>query len=198
MHKYLNSFQSAVGAALLFLCAVSIQVQAEQTPVQKKVVDCPAWLNTDLQQLRSQQTINLCDLKQDKVLLLVNTASACGFTGQFEGLETLYQNYKDRGFTIAGFPSDSFFQEHNDAEKTAEVCYINYGVTFTMLESSNVRGKKANPVFTHLAKEKGAPKWNFYKYLITRDGQVSQWYNSKTEPNDKTLIADIEQALQTL
>ena len=157
---------------------------------------CPEWLNQDISKLRSSETINLCQLKQDKVLLIVNTASECGFTPQFKGLEALYQRYKEQGLIIIGFPSDSFFQEHDEAEKTADVCYINYGVTFPMVASSSVRGGKANSIFKHLANKKGAPKWNFYKYLIGRDGTVIDWFNSRTKPSDEKLIKAIEQALK--
>ena len=197
----MNALSFLTPAPRLFACALLLSVSSQSfasepaaaTPLPSE--NCPAWLNHNIQKLRSKDTINLCELKQNKVLLIVNTASSCGFTPQFKGLEELYQTYKDKGLIIVGFPSDSFFQEHDDAEKTAEVCYINYGVTFPMVESSNVRGRKANPVFKHLAEEKGAPKWNFYKYLIGRDAEVIEWYNSRKKPSDSQLIADIEKAL---
>jgi len=160
------------------------------------VASCPDWLNVDVKKLRSEESLNLCELKQDKVLLVVNTASECGFTRQFEGLEALYKKYGERGLEIVGFPSDSFRQEHDDEKETAKVCYVNYGVTFTMLSTSPVRGDDANPVFTHLGEALGAPKWNFYKYLIGRDGQPLEWYSSMTEPDDEDLVADLEEALQ--
>lgn len=156
---------------------------------------CPAWLNHDMQKLRSADSVNLCELSQDKVVLIVNTASKCGFTPQFEGLEQLYQDYKEQGFTIIGFPSDSFFQELKDEEDIAEVCFINYGVSFTMLESTPVRGKNANPIFQHLNKELGKPSWNFNKYLIDRQGNAIEKFGSRTKPQDKKLSQAIEKLL---
>jgi glutathione peroxidase len=158
--------------------------------------DCPEWLNVDVKKLRSQDTVNLCELKKDKVLLVVNTASECGFTPQFKGLEALYQKYKDQGLEIVGFPSDSFRQELDNEEDTAKICYVNYGVTFTMLSTTPVRGDEANPVFAHLGEELGSPKWNFYKYLIGRDGKPLERFSSKTEPMDDKLISTLEQALK--
>ena len=157
--------------------------------------ECPAWLDVDVQKLRSDETVNLCELKQDKALLLVNTASQCGFTPQFKGLEALYEKYRDQGFEVVGFPSDSFRQEHDSEEETAKVCYVNYGVTFTMLSTSPVKGDDANPVFAHLASVLGEPQWNFTKYLIARNGEPLEIYNSKVEPTDDKLVADIESAL---
>ena len=171
---------------VFMLLAVSINSWAE----------CPDWLNQDMQTLRGKDQVNLCELKQDKVLLIVNTASECGYTPQFKGLEALYREYKDDDLLVIGFPSNSFWQEHREAEKTAEVCYINYGVTFPMMATSDVKGKQANPVFQHLAASKGQPKWNFYKYLVGRDGEVIEWYNSATRPDDEALIAAGDKALQ--
>lgn len=158
---------------------------------------CPDWLNHDMQKLRSEETVNLCELTTGKVTLIVNTASKCGFTPQFEGLEALYQQYKDRGLVIIGFPSDSFFQEHDDAEQTATVCYVNYGVSFVMLETTAVRGGKANPVFQQLNATLGAPSWNFNKYLLDRDGKPVQRFGSRTAPSDNELVTAIEALLQT-
>lgn len=158
--------------------------------------DCSGPLRGEQRGLRSDENINLCQLSQNKVVLIVNTASQCGFTGQFEGLEALYQKYKDQNFTIVGFPSDSFRQEYDDEAETAEVCYVNYGVTFPMLATSKVRGSEANPVFAELIGETGkSPRWNFYKYLVGRDGEVIDVYSSTTRPDDQRLVRDIENAL---
>lgn len=172
--------------ALLLLSGAAAQAQSL----------CPDWLQHDMNKLCSSDTVNLCELTAGNVTLIVNTASSCGFTPQFEGLEKLYQQYKEQGFVIIGFPSDSFFQEHDDAEKTAEVCYLNYGVTFPMLATSSVLGKKANPVFKHLNKQLGMPKWNFNKYLIDRNGKPVKHFGSRTAPDDKELIAAVEELLQ--
>jgi glutathione peroxidase len=157
--------------------------------------DCPGWLQQDLQKLHSSEKVNLCKLAAGKVTLIVNTASDCGYTPQFKGLEALYQQYKEKGFVIIGFPSDSFFQERDDAAETAEVCYLNYGVSFPMVESSSVLGRKTNPVFKHLKAELGTPRWNFNKYLLDRAGKPVERFGAGTTPDDKKLISAIESLL---
>jgi glutathione peroxidase len=157
--------------------------------------DCPDWLQQDMSKLHSQETLNLCALTAGKVALIVNTASDCGYTPQFKGLEALYQQYKEKGFVIIGFPSNSFHQERADAAETAKVCYANYGVTFPMLAASPVKGKDANPVFKHLGAELGEPKWNFNKYLIDRSGKPVQHFESDVKPSSAELSAAIEALL---
>jgi glutathione peroxidase len=157
--------------------------------------ECPPLLNTEMKPLRGAQPVSLCDYR-GKVVLAVNTASQCGFTPQFKGLEALYQKYKDRGLVVLGFPSNDFRQEFNEAEETAKVCYINYGVTFPMFAKSAVTGAEANPLFKSLAAQSGTtPKWNFYKYLIGRDGQVVENFSPMTGPDDKGLQDKIEALL---
>ncbi|MBC1317214.1 glutathione peroxidase [Listeria booriae] len=122
------------------------------------------------------------------VLIVVNTASKCGFTPQYEELETLYQDYKDRGFTVLGFPSDSFMnQELDSSNEIEEFCKINYGVTFPLFAKSKVRGSDINPVFEYLTKQKkgllgGGIKWNFTKFLLDRDGSVVERFAPKDTP----------------
>lgn len=157
---------------------------------------CNGPLQGEQRLLRSDDTVNLCELSENKVTLVVNTASQCGFRGQFSGLEELYQEYREQGFQVVGFPSGSFEQEYGHEEQTAEVCFVNYGVTFPMMATSNVRGQDVNPVFAELAVQTGeSPQWNFYKYLIDRDGDVVGVYPSTTRPDDQSLRRDIERAL---
>lgn len=144
---------------------------------------CPDLLNFKMSKLRSSEQIDFCQAFQGKVILAVNTASNCGYTPQFKGLEALYQKYKDKGLVIVGFPSNDFNQEFAEAEKTANVCYINYGVTFPMLEKTQVKGAAANDFFKKLIQSTGeAPAWNFHKYLIDRNGTSVSAFSSDVTP----------------
>jgi len=144
---------------------------------------CSDLLNYNMRKLRSSEELDFCQAFQGKVILAVNTASNCGYTPQFKGLEALYQKYKDQGLVVVGFPSNDFNQEFDAPEKTANVCYINYGVTFPMLEKSVVKGSSANLFFQNLTKATGqAPEWNFYKYLIDRDGSSIEAFASNVTP----------------
>jgi glutathione peroxidase len=157
--------------------------------------ECPAYLNQTLQKLRSSEKVNICEAYAGKPLLIVNTASHCGFTPQFKGLQALYEKYKDRGLVVLGFPSNDFHQEAKAETETAEVCYINYGVKFTMFQPSAVRGDDVNPIFKELAKQTTKPSWNFNKYVIKPDGTVVKHFGSMTKPDDKDLEKAIETAL---
>ncbi|CCQ11487.1 Glutathione peroxidase [Pseudoalteromonas luteoviolacea B = ATCC 29581] len=156
---------------------------------------CDDFTNVEMKKLHSKESINFCEFK-DKPLLIVNTASNCGFTGQFEGLEALHQEYKDKGLVVLGFPSDAFFQEEKDEKDTAKVCFINYGVTFPMLATSSVRGSDANPIFKHLNDQTSSPNWNFYKYLVSKDRSEVIRFNSRTTPDSKELRSAIEKMLK--
>ncbi|WP_427312193.1 glutathione peroxidase [Cupriavidus sp. H39] len=156
---------------------------------------CPASLNFTFPRLQDDAPQNLCQYA-GKVVLVVNTASYCGFTPQYEGLEALYAKYGARGLVVLGFPSNDFSQEPGSQKEIADFCYNTYGVKFPMLGKSHVRGSDANPMYALLAKQTGtAPKWNFYKYLIGRDGKVVSSYGSRTAPDDKELVAKIEALL---
>ena len=156
---------------------------------------CPDYLNEDMRKLHSKKTVNLCELQAGGPMLVVNTASHCGYTKQFKGLEALYQAYKDRGLEVVGFASDDFSQEADSEAEAADICYVNYGVTFTMLAPSHVLGKEANPVFSELTKQAEAPSWNFNKYLVNADGQVIEHFGSTTSPDSANLRKAIESML---
>ena len=134
-----------------------------------------------------------------KVLLIVNTASKCGLTPQYEGLEQLYQTYKDQGLVIIGFPCNQFGHlEPGDASEIGQFCQKNYGVSFPMMAKVDVNGSDAHPIYKWLKEQKGgvlldAIKWNFSKFLINREGQVVERYAPTTEP--KALTDDIEAQL---
>lgn len=158
--------------------------------------ECPTELKHVKRKLNSQETVNLCDAYQGKAVLFVNTASYCGFTKQFKGLEKLYSDYKDEGLVVLGFPSHDFNQEDEDESKTAELCELTYGVEFPMFEPTHVTGDDIDPLFRSLTKKTGTSvKWNFYKYLMSKDGQTIKAYNSRVTPSDPELIQDITAAL---
>ncbi len=148
---------------------------------------CAGWQDHHVGKLHSEATVDLCALLGSQPALIVNTASHCGFTGQFAGLETLHQRYREQGLVVLGVPSNSFRQEAKNAAETAAVCYKNYGVTFTMTEALPVRGSGAHALFRHLGEAAQAPQWNFNKYLIDREGNVRAFFPSHVAPNDPAL-----------
>jgi glutathione peroxidase len=156
---------------------------------------CPAFLDHDMRVLRKPDTVNLCQRYAGQPMLIVNTASSCGYTPQFQGLETLHQTYRERGLRVAGFPSNDFHQEARSEEETAKVCYVNYGVTFDMYAESHVRGADANPLFAELARQSQAPGWNFNKYLVDADGKVVAVFGASTRPDSPELREAIEKLL---
>lgn len=157
---------------------------------------CPAFLDREFRRLHSSGTVNLCRIAAGRPVLIVNTASHCGYTSQFKGLEALHQKYRARGLVVVGFPSDSFDQEAADAAETADVCYVNYGVKFTMVATSPVKGPDANPVFRELARQSREPAWNFNKYLVTADGKVARHFDSRVTPESPELNDAIERILK--
>lgn len=160
-----------------------------------QAADCPELLQGSLPKLRAKESIDLCQRYAGKPLVVVNTASFCGFAPQFKGLEALYQHYKDQGLEVLGVPSNDFKQESKDGAETAKVCYVNYGVTFTMTEPQPVRGDDATHLFKVLAKQSSAPKWNFYKYVVDRQGKVIAHFSSLTKPDNPEFIEAVEKAI---
>jgi glutathione peroxidase len=153
-------------------------------------------LNTTLLRLQDEKPQSLCQY-EGKVILVVNTASYCGFTPQYKGLEALYAQYQSQGFVVLGFPSNDFAQEKDNNKDIADFCESTFGVKFPMFVGSNVRGSKANAMFQNLF-QAGAPqpKWNFYKYLIGRDGKLIDSYSSLVEPQSQSITQSIEKALK--
>ncbi|MGI9261646.1 MAG: glutathione peroxidase [Woeseiaceae bacterium] len=157
-----------------------------------------ALLDQDFRRLASEETVNLDDAYAGKVILVVNTASKCGNTPQYEGLEKLYEEYGDDGLVVLGFPSNDFFgQEPGTEEEIQDFCRLTYKVRFPMFEKVTVKKGDAHPFFHQLAAEAGTyPTWNFHKFLIGRDTQLISEFSPGTQPYDKDLVAAIESALQ--
>jgi glutathione peroxidase len=151
----------------------------------------------ELRRLHSSEVVNLRESFAGHPLLIINTASHCGFTGQFAGLEELHQQYRDAGLKVVGFPSNDFRQEASDEAATADVCFVNYGVTFDMFSPIHVRGSEAHPIFRELARQSQAPRWNFYKYLVNTEGEVVDVFSSIVSPDSRRLRAAIESLLET-
>ena len=157
---------------------------------------CPPILQQTFARLQDEKPQSLCQYA-GKVVLVVNTASFCGFTPQYKGLEELDRKYRDKGLVVLGFPSNDFSQESGSNKEIADFCESTFGVKFPMFVKTSVRGSDANPLFKELAKQTGTtPKWNFYKYLIARDGKVIEAYSSMTSPDDKAFIQTIESQLR--
>ncbi len=154
-------------------------------------------LDYEFRRLAADETVKLADEFRGKVVLVVNTASKCGNTPQYEGLEQLYQEYGERGLVVAGFPSNDFMgQEPGTEEEIQEFCRLTYKVRFPMFEKTTVRESNAHPFFRQLAQATGTyPTWNFHKYLIGRDGEVIAEFSPRTKPYDERVVAAIEAAL---
>ena len=188
---------------MALLMALHTAQARAQTPTQNKqqpqlqatAAACPALLQHTANRLQDEQPQALCQYA-GKVLLVVNTASYCGFTPQYEGLEALHAKYAPRGLVVLGFPSNDFKQEDADAKKIADLCFNTYGVKFPMFATMAVRGKDAHPLFAQLAQATGKPPaWNFNKYLVGRDGKTVAHFGSSTAPTGAALTAAVESAL---
>ena len=154
---------------------------------------CPSLLDRSMQTL-DERSQSLCEYT-GKVLLVVNTASKCGYTPQYDGLEALYRKYKGKGLVVMGFPMNDFGgQEPGSNKEISTFCVNEYAIDFPMFAKTAL---KTNPLYNELAKATGeSPKWNFHKYLVDRSGNRVQSFGTKVEPNDAKLVATIEHLLE--
>jgi glutathione peroxidase len=173
----------------------ALAVFATRVPAIPAESPCPAMLNHKFANLMDEP-VSLCQFS-GKVLLIVNTASECGYTPQYDGLEKLYRRYRDKGFVILGFPANDFGgQEPGSNQEIAQFCQVNYGITFPVFAKTAVVGTKANPLFRELAAKTGKPpRWNFHKYLVNRSGQPVAAFESAVEPEDRRITTQIEKLL---
>jgi glutathione peroxidase len=175
-----------VAALALFTTPASIV--AAESP-------CAVMLNHKFANLMDEP-VSLCQFS-GKVLLIVNTASECGYTPQYEGLEKLYRRYRDKGFAVLGFPANDFGgQEPGSNKEIAQFCKVNYGITFPVFAKTSVVGAKSNPLFRELAAKTGKPpRWNFHKYLLDKSGTPVAAFESAVEPEDPRLTSQIDKLL---
>ena len=175
-------------ARLLFGAALALPMAAQA---------CPDLLKETYRPLSGKDKVDLCERFEGKVLLVVNTASKCGFTPQYEGLEALHSKLEGKGFAVVGFPSNDFKgQEPGTEKEIAEFCTLTYGVKFPMFEKVHVVGDETTSIYRKLKAATGeAPAWNFHKYLVDRQGNAVASYGSRTTPDDAALMAKIDELL---
>ena len=185
-----------VTAAVLSAAPAAHAQSAAAAPGAPAATSCPAILKQTFNRVQDEAPQDLCQYS-GKVVLVVNTASFCGFTSQYQGLEALYAKYNKQGLVVLGFPSNDFGkQEPGTAKEIADLCYNTYGVKFPMFAKSSVTGANVNSLHANLIKLTGKePKWNFTKYLIDRHGKVIEYFPSKVNPDDKQFVSQIEKAL---
>ena len=178
------------GAAL---AASPASAASPEAPAQSSA--CPAVLQQNVLRLQDEKPQSLCQYS-GKVVVVVNTASFCGFTPQYKGLEALYNKYQARGLVVLGFPSNDFSQESGSNKDIAEFCESTFGVKFPMFTKTSVSGKDASPLFKQLSAASSTPvRWNFYKYVISRDGLAVTAFNSMADPGSPKFVAEIEKQL---
>lgn len=183
---------------ILFFCGLFLSLFTSASAfAQPSQASCKPLLSHTFLRLQDEVPQNLCQY-QGKVILVVNTASYCGFVGQYDDLEKIYSKYKDKGFVVLGFPSNDFGQQEPGSNKQiAEFCKNTYDVKFPMFTKSVVSGKNPNPLFKMLIEKTGtSPQWNFYKYLIDRNGNVVDAYSSLSNPSGKAITTQIEKLLK--
>jgi len=165
-------------------------------PAAHAAATCSALLDRSFPRLQDEKPQPLCQYA-GRVLLVVNTASYCGFTPQYRALETLYDRYKDKGLVVLGFPSNDFSQEPGSSKEIADFCENTFGVRFPMFAKSRVVGAERNALYADLARMTGqSPAWNFHKYLVARDGTSVASFGTRVDPLDKTFVAQVEKLLE--
>jgi glutathione peroxidase len=191
-----TSALATLSLSAVLLSGAPAAVLAQTPAAAPAAASCPAILKQTFNRLQDEAPQDLCQYA-GKVVLVVNTASFCGYTSQYQGLEALYAKYSKQGLVVLGFPSNDFGkQEPGSSKEIADFCYNTYGVKFPMFAKSTVQGPNANPLHANLIKLTGKePKWNFTKYLIDRHGKVIEYFPSKVTPDDKQMVSKIEQAL---
>jgi glutathione peroxidase len=202
MKHHTAFFTALLATSASVFCIPSASAQmVGSAPVAKStatviVGTCPAILQHTFPRLQDDAPQNLCQYA-GKVVLVVNTASYCGFTSQYEGLEALYAKYQSKGLVVLGFPSNQFGkQEPGSSKEIADFCFNTYGVKFPMFAKSDVKGGDRNALYVDLFKAtKVEPKWNFYKFLVDRNGKVAASYPSNVEPDNSNLVDTLEKAL---
>ena len=187
-------FAMTSGAADLKASAPAAATKATASNVNASTA-CQGLLQQNFLRLQDEKPQSLCQYS-GKVVVVVNTASFCGFTSQYEGLEALYAKYRDKGLVVLGFPSNDFSQETGSNKEIADFCENTFGVKFPMFAKTSVTGKDANPLFKQLAAKTGTtPRWNFYKYVIARDGQSVVSFNSMADPKSGSFVREVEKQL---
>ena len=184
-------------SALFRAVALALLMVSAAPSVAADPESCPTLLKHTFARLQDEAPQSLCQ-HAGKVVLVVNTASYCGFTGQFDGLEKMYAKYREQGLVVIGFPSNDFgSQDPGSNKEIADFCRLTYGVKFPMMAKSVVSGPKRSAFYTALVSAtKSPPTWNFHKYLIDRRGQVLAHYPSKVTPESPVIVDEIEKALQ--
>ena len=192
---FLTSLTSLAMALAAGAAPTHAHAQPAPPAAPSKALACPAVLQQTAARLQDEKPQSLCQYS-GKVVVVVNTASFCGFTSQYKGLEALHDKYQGRGLVVLGFPSNDFSQESGSNKEIAAFCESTFGVKFPMFIKTSVSGKDASPLFKQLASATGTPpRWNFYKYIISRDGSVVTAFNSMTEPGSSKFLAEIEKQL---
>lgn len=200
MENFIMSIRhlTAQHSRLSLSCMSIIFLLCSLIPTVGNAATCPALLNHQFPRLQDEAPQSLCQYA-GKVIVVVNTASYCGFTSQYKALESLHAQRQKDGLIVLGFPSNDFgAQEPGSNKQIAEFCENTFGVKFPMFAKSSVAKGKANPLYAQLANQTGAsPQWNFHKYLISRDGKTVRSFDSKTAPDDKAFTAAVEAMLKS-